>query len=62
VKSPDDAHFQQWQENPEPPVGTDEEIIVKEDTTRSFEAYFFRGKGTFNWISIDADSLAEVEP
>lgn len=62
MKSPDDATFVEWQENPEPEIGEPDTVSVKADTTRQDEDYIFIGKEMLRWIAVDEDTLAQVEP
>lgn len=60
MKSPDDAYFQQWNENPEPSVGTcDPRTIL--DTEGSHDAYLWHSmESSEQWLAYDGN-LADVK-
>jgi len=53
MKSPDDTSFQQWNENPEPSVGTfDPQTIL--DTGGSHDAYLWHSmQASEQWLAYD---------
>jgi len=57
MKSPDDASFQQWNENPEPSVGTfDPQTIL--DTDGTYDAYLWHAmKSSDQWLAYNGPLL-----
>lgn len=61
MKSPDDAHFAQWMENPEPSVGTfDPRTIL--DTGGSHDAYLWHSQdASEQWLAYDGNLVDVAE-
>lgn len=57
MKSPDDAHFQQWEDNPEPNVGSlDPQVILDTNLEGTVWLYDSQNEGDA-WITYEGETM-----